>query len=96
MPDQRLKRFDERRPQIGRGCDDHSYRRELSESATGVTYDGVAADGTINKNSGAESTIHGLLSMLALDAHPAARRIAQTAHVQAQVVDGLKILVPMA
>lgn len=37
---------------------------------TGVTYDGVAADGTINRNSGAESTIHGLLSMLALDAHP--------------------------
>ena len=29
------------------------------------------ADGTINHNSGAESTIHGLLTMLALDAHPA-------------------------
>ncbi|MBG6238716.1 hypothetical protein IWX78_001688 [Mycetocola sp. CAN_C7] len=40
------------------------------DPATGVTYDGVAADGTINRNSGAESTIHGLLSMLALDANP--------------------------
>jgi hypothetical protein len=52
------------------------------DPATGVTYDGVAADGTVNQNSGAESTIHGLLTMLALDAHPAARRIARTASVQ--------------
>ena len=37
---------------------------------TGVTYDGVEANGDINRNSGAESTIHGLLSMLALDANP--------------------------
>ncbi len=43
------------------------------DPATGVTYDGVAADGTINRNSGAESTIHGLLTMLALDARPAVR-----------------------
>jgi hypothetical protein len=40
------------------------------DPATGVTYDGVAADGTVNRNSGAESTIHGLLTMLALDARP--------------------------
>jgi hypothetical protein len=46
--------------------------------ATGVTYDGVAPDGTINKNSGAESTIHGLLTMLALDAHPSVRQLART------------------
>ncbi|MBP2217881.1 hypothetical protein [Arthrobacter sp. CAN_C5] len=38
--------------------------------ATGVTFDGVQADGTVNLNSGAESTIHGLLSMLVLDANP--------------------------
>ncbi|MET0423131.1 MAG: hypothetical protein ABW046_04620, partial [Actinoplanes sp.] len=37
---------------------------------TGRTVDGIAADGTVNRNAGAESTIHGLLSMLALDAHP--------------------------
>ena len=55
------------------------------DPSTGVTVDGIAADGTVNKNSGAESTIHGLLSMLALDAHPAARRIAQTSQVQRQV-----------
>lgn len=37
---------------------------------TGVTFDGLETDGRINPNSGAESTIHGLLSMLSLDAHP--------------------------
>jgi hypothetical protein len=42
----------------------------MYDPATGVTDDGVSGDGTINRNSGAESTIHGLLSMLALDAAP--------------------------
>ena len=37
---------------------------------TGATNDGVNGDGTVNLNSGAESTIHGLLTMLALDANP--------------------------
>ncbi|MES2093241.1 MAG: hypothetical protein V4531_05445 [Actinomycetota bacterium] len=40
------------------------------DPATGVTFDGVQPNGTVNPNSGAESTIHGLLSMLALDANP--------------------------
>ena len=52
------------------------------DPATGVTFDGVAPDGTVNRNSGAESTIHGLLTMLALDAHPTARTIARTASVR--------------
>lgn len=43
------------------------------DPSTGVTFDGVAADGTVNRNSGAESTIHGQLSMLALDANPELR-----------------------
>ncbi len=54
----------------------------MYDPATGVTFDGVAGDGTINHNSGAESTIHGLLSMLALDGAPdvaAQARIAQPA-----------------
>ena len=55
------------------------------DPATGVTFDGVAADGTVNRNSGAESTIHGLLTMLALDAHPAVREIAETASVRERV-----------
>jgi len=55
------------------------------DPATGVTFDGVAPDGTVNRNSGAESTIHGLLTMLALDAHPAARRVAETASVRERV-----------
>ena len=42
----------------------------MYDPATGATFDGLEADGRINHNSGAESTIHGLLSMLALDARP--------------------------
>ncbi len=42
----------------------------MYDAATGRTFDGLETDGRINTNSGAESTIHGLLSMLALDAHP--------------------------
>lgn len=45
----------------------------MYDPATGVTFDGLAADGTVNRNSGAESTIHGLLTMMALDARPAVR-----------------------
>jgi hypothetical protein len=42
----------------------------MYDRATGVTYDGLQPDGTVNRNSGAESTIHGLLTMIALDARP--------------------------
>ena len=42
----------------------------MYDPATGSTFDGLEAGGQINHNSGAESTIHGLLSMLALDARP--------------------------
>ncbi|MGO4785092.1 hypothetical protein [Cryobacterium sp. W22_MBD10_FK3] len=38
--------------------------------ATGAAIDGIERDGRVNDNSGAESTIHALLSMLVLDAHP--------------------------
>lgn len=55
------------------------------DPATGVTVDGVGPDGTVNRNSGAESTIHGLLTMLALDAHPRIRRIAETSTIRDRV-----------
>lgn len=38
----------------------------MYDAVSGRTYDGISGDGVINRNSGAESTIHGLLSMLAL------------------------------
>ncbi|MGH3087522.1 MAG: hypothetical protein ACRDSJ_09425, partial [Rubrobacteraceae bacterium] len=47
----------------------------MYDPATGRTFDGLEADGRINRNSGAESTIHGLLSMLALDANPDVREM---------------------
>ena len=42
----------------------------MYDPATGRTFDGVSPDGKVNRNSGAESTIHGLLTMLALDGTP--------------------------
>ena len=52
------------------------------DPATGETVDGISPDGGRNHNGGAESTIHGLLSMLALDAHPDVAAMARTAAVQ--------------
>ncbi|MET0672801.1 MAG: hypothetical protein ABWY37_04850 [Microbacterium pygmaeum] len=43
---------------------------KMYDPATGVTFDGLQPDGTVNRNSGAESTIHGLLTMIALDERP--------------------------
>jgi hypothetical protein len=55
---------------------------------TGVTDDGVSPDGTLNLNSGAESTIHGLLTMEALDANrdliPLAKASAHTSERDGQ------------
>jgi hypothetical protein len=55
------------------------------DPATGATDDGINSDGTVNLNSGAESTIFGLLTMEALDAHPGVAAIARaSAHVQSR------------
>jgi hypothetical protein len=55
------------------------------DPVTGRTVDGIAADGTVNRNAGAESTIHGLLSMLALDAHPGVAALARQGAVVERV-----------
>jgi len=60
-------------------------RAQMYHPATGVTFDGINSNGEVNENSGAESTIHGLLSMLALDAHPAVERRALEASRRTQV-----------
>jgi hypothetical protein len=57
----------------------------MYDPATGVTYDGVSADGQVNLNSGAESTIHGVMSMLALDAAPDVAARAHQATVTGRV-----------
>lgn len=61
------------------------------DPATGVCVDGVAGDGTVNRNCGAESVIHTQLSMLALDAHPAIARAA-TALTRTTATDGLTVV----
>lgn len=62
------------------------------DPATGVTFDGVETDGRVNRNSGAESTIHGLLTMLLLDAHADVAALATSitglsAHSGLRVID---------
>ncbi len=63
----------------------------MYDPATGRTFDGINPDGVINRNSGAESSIHGILSMLALDAHPDVASWAMVAqrrdHVTWQLVE---------
>ncbi len=55
------------------------------DPTTGRSVDGIQADGSVNHNAGAESTIHGLLSMLALDANPDVAELARTAGVRERV-----------
>ncbi len=57
----------------------------MYDPATGRTFDGVNADGTVNRNSGAESTVHGLLSMLLLDANPGIAAQARIARIEERV-----------
>lgn len=64
----------------------------MYDPVTGRTFDGVNQDGSVNRNSGAESTIHGLLSMMLLDGRPEiaarARAAQRTDHVTWQLVEG--------
>lgn len=61
------------------------------DPATGVCVDGINSDRSVNRNCGAESTIHTELSMLALDAHPAIKRLALSlTHTSA--TDGLQVV----
>jgi hypothetical protein len=53
----------------------------MYDPASGRTFDGVDGAGTVNRNSGAESSIHGLLAMIALDAAPDVAEVARTAGV---------------
>ena len=55
------------------------------DPATGRSVDGIEGNGNVNHNAGAESTIHGLLSMLALDANPDVAELARTAAVRERV-----------
>ena len=59
--------------------------------ATGVTFDGLEPNGNINRNSGAESTIHGLLTMIQLDARPEVAERATTVTDVAEF-DGLRVV----
>jgi hypothetical protein len=64
--------------------------RPVYDPATGVTFDGVETDGRVNANSGAESTIHGQLAMLGLDAHRTAGDLA--ASITGYAFHGLSVV----
>ena len=55
------------------------------DPATGRTIDGISGDGVVNTNSGAESTIHGLLTMIALDANRDVAAAARVATIRERV-----------
>ncbi len=65
--------------------------KAVYDPRTGVTNDGVNADGSINANSGAESTIHGLFTMQVLDARPDLKALAR-ASAKIIVRDGLSVI----
>jgi len=49
-------------------------RRQMYDPATGRCFDGITDSLTVNKNSGAESTIEALLTVLEVERYPTARR----------------------
>ena len=55
----------------------------MYQPATGVVYDGINNDGTVNRNSGAESTIEGLLALINVVNDPIAATYLQYDHVVA-------------
>lgn len=61
------------------------------DAATGVAFDGVETDGRVNRNSGAESTIHALLTMQLLDANRDAADLA-TSITGLKSFSGLRVL----
>ena len=63
----------------------------MYDPTTGRTFDGLNGDGVVNRNSGAESTIHGLLSMLALDARPEVAALALSA-TSLLTQDGVQVI----
>jgi hypothetical protein len=60
------------------------------DPATGICVDGIGGDKNVNRNCGAESSIHTELSMLALDAHPAVAAAA-TALTKTTATEGITV-----
>jgi hypothetical protein len=57
----------------------------MYQPASGVVYDGLNGDGSINRNSGAESTIEGLLALMNVVNDPVARSYLGYDRISAQV-----------
>jgi len=57
----------------------------MYDASTGVVYDGIGSDGSINRNSGAESTIEGLLALMNATNDPVAASYMSYDHVTSRV-----------
>jgi hypothetical protein len=69
----------------------------MYQPASGVVYDGLNGDGSVNRNSGAESTIEGLLALMNVDNDPVAggylgydRLLAQTTYQKVEAESGAR------
>ena len=49
----------------------------MYDSTTGICYDGISDSSRVNKNSGAESTIEALFTLLEIDQYPLAKKFIQ-------------------
>jgi len=54
---------------------DNFAQKVMYDPKTGICYDGINEDGSINLNSGAESTIEALLALLSVEENPQAREV---------------------
>lgn len=54
---------------------DNIARKMMYDPQTGICFDGINDDGSLNLNSGAESTIESLLALLAIEENPLAHKI---------------------
>jgi hypothetical protein len=61
----------------------------MYQPATGVVYDGIESNGSINRNSGAESTIEGLLALMNATNDPVAAASMSYTHVLSNIANTL-------
>jgi hypothetical protein len=54
---------------------DNAANKQMYSPKTGVVYDGIISKNKINRNSGAESTIEGLLTILAIEQNSTAKKV---------------------
>jgi hypothetical protein len=57
-------------------------KQQMYDPKTGRCFDGIKDSSTVNKNSGAESTIEALYTVLELEQHPIARKFLEFTRIE--------------